>query len=95
MPSIAINIFYVRINSIENGSAFNVGQSMLSDWYNSDKKNQGFGQSYGDETDFFSPQSFIDDRDQIDAPSQKNTLAKDSPKPLAKEVPPDVCTYGS
>ncbi|GIN84959.1 hypothetical protein J6TS2_13450 [Heyndrickxia sporothermodurans] len=71
--SININIFLLKINSFENASAVNVGQNLLADWNNSDKKTQGFGQSSGDDGTFISPQSFVDDRDQIDSPSSYNS----------------------
>ncbi|PWA13445.1 hypothetical protein DCC39_00710 [Pueribacillus theae] len=74
--SININIFILKINSFENASAVNVGQNLLADWHNSDKKTQGFGQNFGDRSDFVSPQSFIDDRDQVDSPASFNVLPK-------------------
>jgi hypothetical protein len=69
-PSININIFIFKINSFENASAVNVGQNLLADWKNSDKKTQGFGQNFGDSSDFVGTRSFVDDRDQIDSPSE-------------------------
>ncbi|GIN56017.1 hypothetical protein J8TS2_03360 [Lederbergia ruris] len=74
--SININIFMLKINSFENASAVNVGQNLLADWNNSDKKTQGFGQNFGDESAFLSPQSFVDDRDQVDSPSSFNALPR-------------------
>jgi len=73
-PSIVINIFYIKINSIENTSTFNVGQSLLADLNNSDKRSQGVGQQYGDESGFIGTKSGVDDRDIIDSPSQKNSI---------------------
>ena len=70
-PSIVINIFYIKINSIENTSTFNVGQSLLADLNSSDKKTQGVGAQYGDESGFIGTKSGVDDRDIIDTPSQK------------------------
>ncbi|MGE8202963.1 hypothetical protein ACQKP0_00135 [Heyndrickxia sp. NPDC080065] len=67
--SININIFMLKINSFENASAVNVGQNLLADWNNSDKKTQGFGQSSGDEGTFIRPYSFVDDRDHVDSPA--------------------------
>ena len=61
----------MKINSIENASAVNVGQNYLADWYNSDKWNQGFGQNYGDESGIIGTKSFVDDSDMIDSPSLK------------------------
>lgn len=69
VPYININIFMIKINSFENASAVNIGQNLLADWHNSDKKNQGFGQNFGDKSDFLGTRSFVDDRDQIDSPS--------------------------
>ncbi|PKR87134.1 hypothetical protein [Heyndrickxia camelliae] len=68
-PSININIFVLKINSFENCSAVNIGQNLLADWHNSDKKNQGFGQLMGDDSPILGTRSMVDDRDQIDSPS--------------------------
>jgi hypothetical protein len=68
-PSVNINIFVLKINSFENASAVNIGQNLLADWHNSDKKNQGFGQNTGDASNFIGTRSMIDDKDQIDCPS--------------------------
>ena len=67
--SININIFLLKINSFENASAVNIGQNLLAEWHNSDKKNQGYGQNFGDESTFMGTRSFVDDKDQIDSPS--------------------------
>lgn len=67
-PYININIFMLKINSFENASAVNVGQNLLADWQNSDKKNQGYGQNFGDASGFMGTKSHVDDRDQIDSP---------------------------
>ena len=64
--SIAINIFLFKINSFENASAVNIGENFLCDWSNSSKKNQGFGQNFGDES-FFQSKSGVDDRDVFDS----------------------------
>jgi hypothetical protein len=64
--SIAINIFLFKINSFENASAVNIGENFLADWNNSSKKNQGFGQNFGDES-FFQTKSGVDDRDVLDS----------------------------
>ena|GEM_PF-5662972 len=37
-PYININFFMLKINSFENASAVNVGQNLLAEWQNSDKK---------------------------------------------------------
>lgn len=39
-PYININIFMLKINSFENASAVNVGQNLLAEWQNSDKKSR-------------------------------------------------------
>ena len=69
VPYININIFMIKINSFENASAVNIGQNLLAEWHNSDKKNQGYGQNFGDKSGFIGNRSFVDDRDQIDSPS--------------------------
>jgi len=71
MSSIVINIGCIKINSMENASAFNIGQNSLEEWTNTDKRNQGFGQNYGDESQFIGMTGYVDDRDHIDNPSQK------------------------
>ncbi|MGE6631683.1 hypothetical protein [Bacillus sp. NPDC077027] len=68
-PYININIFMLKINSFENASAVNVGQNLLAEWHNSDKKNQGYGQNFGDGSGFVGTKSHVDDRDQVDSPA--------------------------
>jgi hypothetical protein len=67
VPYVNINIFLLKINSFENASAVNIGQNLLADWHNSDKKNQGYGQNFGDNSDFVATQSAVDDRDLMDS----------------------------
>ncbi|MBO9128388.1 hypothetical protein [Bacillus sp. 165] len=67
VPYVNINIFLLKINSFENASAVNIGQNLLVDWHNSDKKNQGYGQNFGDNSDFVATRSAVDDRDQMDS----------------------------
>ncbi|WP_226670220.1 hypothetical protein [Metabacillus litoralis] len=76
--SININIYLLKINSFENASAVNVGQNLLAEWHNSDKKTQGFGQNFGDEGAFVGTRSFVDDRDGVDSPSSYSS----SPVPI-------------
>lgn len=76
IPYININIFMIKINSFENASAVNIGQNLLADWHNSDKKNQGYGQNFGDKSDFLGTRSVVDDRDQIDSPSSFESYPK-------------------
>jgi hypothetical protein len=80
IPFININIFMIKINSFENASAVNIGQNLLADWHNSDKKNQGYGQNFGDNSDFFGTRSMVDDRDQIDSPSSFDSRPIDCEK---------------
>jgi hypothetical protein len=47
VPYINININIIKVNSFENASAINVGQNLLADWHNSDKKKYGFRPKYG------------------------------------------------
>ena len=64
-----IHIHIIKVNSFENASAINVGNNLLADWHNSDKKNMGWGQNTGDGSSFLGTESMVDDRDQIDSPS--------------------------
>ncbi|BBP87747.1 hypothetical protein BsIDN1_13650 [Bacillus safensis] len=52
-PYININIFMLKINSFENASAVNVGQNLLAEWQNSDKKKKS-----GLRTEFWRCQRF-------------------------------------
>lgn len=72
-PCFIINIQMIKVNSFENASAINVGQNLLAEWHNSDKKTMGIGQSQGDGAQFLGTKSFVDDRDVIDAPSAFET----------------------
>jgi hypothetical protein len=67
-PSININIFVLKINSFENASAVNIGQNLLADWHNSDKKNQGYDRNFGHDSNFIGTRSMVDEKDQIDSP---------------------------
>lgn len=64
-----INIGMIKVNSFENASAINVGNNLLAEWHNSDKKNMGLGQNMGDGSCFLGTESMVDDRDQIDSAS--------------------------
>ncbi|WOO47532.1 hypothetical protein RY820_10125 [Bacillus subtilis] len=77
-PYININIFMLKINSFENASAVNVGQNLLAEWQNSDKKNQGYGQNFGDASGFMGTRSHVGDRDQIDSPASFESEAVNS-----------------
>lgn len=69
-PSIVTNNIYIlKINSLENASAINIGENYLIDWNNSSKHTQGFGNNSGDDSGFLGLRAAIDDRDLIDAPS--------------------------
>jgi len=68
-PCFIINIQVIKVNSFENASAINVGQNLLAEWHNFDKKTMGFGQNSGDGSQFLGTKSMVDDRDVIDSPS--------------------------
>ncbi len=68
-PVIINNIFYIKVNAIENASALNIGENYLVDWNNASKYTQGFGDNYGDSSNFLDLKAMIDDRDLIDSPS--------------------------
>ncbi|GAA3324455.1 hypothetical protein GCM10020331_052390 [Ectobacillus funiculus] len=68
VPYVNINIFLLKINSFENASAVNIGQNLLADWHNSDKKRiRDTGKNFGDNSEFVATQSAVDDRDQFDS----------------------------
>ena len=73
VPYINININIIKVNSFENASAINVGQNLLAEWHNSDKKNMGLGQNMGDGSNFIGTRSGVDDRDQFDSNSSFET----------------------
>jgi hypothetical protein len=79
VPRMVININIIKVNSFENASAINIGQNLLADWHNSDKKNMGLGQNMGDGSGFLGTRSAVDDRDQIDSPS---TFESGNPPPV-------------
>ncbi|WLR43359.1 hypothetical protein LC087_04020 [Bacillus carboniphilus] len=68
-PVITINICMIKINVIENASCLNIGQTSQSNFQNSTKKNQGFGENLADHAPFIGTQSKVDDRDEVDSPS--------------------------
>lgn len=76
VPYININICVIKINSFENASAVNIGQNLLAEWHNSDKKNQGYGQNFGDSSAIVGNHNCVDDRDQIDSPSTFETIGQ-------------------
>lgn len=84
-PSIVINIFLLKINSFENASSVCIGQNLLADWNNYDKKNQGYGQIFGDDAGIMGNRSMVDDRDGVDAPMHNEVTPFDQRKYLRKE----------
>jgi len=70
--SLVINIFLLKINAIENGSAMNIGQNFLAEWNSTAKRNEGTGSNYGDETSFSGMQNLVDDSDFMDQPFFKD-----------------------
>ncbi|WP_284139424.1 MULTISPECIES: hypothetical protein [unclassified Virgibacillus] len=84
------NIFILKINSVENASAVNIGENYLYDWNNSAKYTQGFGSNYGDACDFLGLKSAIDDRDLIDSPSTYRKSYESIPREGLNELHADV-----
>ncbi|ASS76038.1 hypothetical protein CIG75_14430 [Tumebacillus algifaecis] len=74
--SFTINIFNIKVHNIENASAMNVGQNLLSDFKNNSKHNMGYGQLIGDGNTQKELRAKLDDRDKIDAPSRDTTITK-------------------
>lgn len=74
LPTVVNNIFLLKINSVENASAVAIGQNLLVEWTNSDKRTQGYGQNYGDSSDFVGNNHLIDDKDLIDFPAATRSV---------------------
>ena len=66
MPTISINIFFLKINAI-TASSVNIGQALLADYHVGYKSNNGHGANYGDESSFIATQSAVDDKDVMDS----------------------------
>ncbi|WLR41353.1 hypothetical protein LC087_10555 [Bacillus carboniphilus] len=64
-----INVAFIKVTTIDGCSSLNIGQSFLADLSNSTKKNQGYGENFGDGAQYIGPQSLLDDHDYIDSPA--------------------------
>ena len=60
---VAINFLGLKINSIDNGSLFNLGTNQFIDHFVSYKRNQGFGEQNGDISPVIVPFCYINDAD--------------------------------
>jgi hypothetical protein len=74
MCPVVINIFFLKINVIQDGSALNIGENHLTDWNSFSKTNAGTGSLYGDRGEMDSGDIFLQDPDLVDTPCQKDTF---------------------
>ncbi len=73
MFPIVINIFFLKINVIQTGSALNIGENYLGEWSSVSKVNSGTGSLYGDQSIQDSQSVCLDDSDLFDMPILKET----------------------
>ncbi|MCL6446576.1 MAG: spore germination protein [Armatimonadetes bacterium] len=73
MLPIVINIFFLKINVIQTGSALNIGENYLGEWSSVSKVNSGTGSLYGDQSIQDSQNVCLDDSDLFDMPVLKET----------------------
>lgn len=85
MFPVIINIFFLKINVIQYGSALNIGQNCLGEWSNISKVNSGTGSLYGDQSIQESSNVCLDDADLFDLPVWKETCGGDIPACLPRE----------
>ncbi len=74
MLPVVINIFFLKINAIQNGSALNIGQNYLADWNSFSKASAGTGSLYGDQSSTDGGDVFVNDCDLVDMPARKETF---------------------
>jgi len=77
MFPIVINIFFLKINVIETGSALNIGENYLGEWSSVRKVNSGTGSLYGDQSTQDISNVCLDDSDLFDMPILKETSGRD------------------
>lgn len=85
MFPIVINIFFLKINAITEGSAVNIGQNYLGEWNSISKTNSGTGSLYGDQSNQESENTYLNDSDLFDMPVCKETLGCAPPEFLPRE----------
>jgi hypothetical protein len=70
---IELNLYGLKTGTVSNGSRISVGKQMQIRKFNTIKKNQGFGQQFGDDASIAFPKSVIHDQDCSDAEARKWT----------------------
>lgn len=63
---ITLNIWFLRVNSVSNSSAVNIGSNLLVGWQSTNKEMNGVGSLNGDGARMGALLAGIDDRDLID-----------------------------
>lgn len=82
MVPVVINIFFLKINVIENTSSLNIGQNYMADFNSFNKTNAGTGPLYGDQSIMDLDSAFVSDPDLVDMPSVKQTFPNTASKLL-------------
>lgn len=65
--SFQINVGSIKIGSIENASALNIGRNYLRSFESLSKTNQGLGNIHGDHNDLSSSMNKVEDPDLFDS----------------------------
>lgn len=82
MVPVVINMFFLKINAMQNTSSLNIGQNYIDDLNSFYKSNTGTGSTYGDQTNVDQGDVLLDDSDLVDMPSIKETLPNKASKLL-------------
>lgn len=70
-----LSIGIIKISSVENASAVNIGKNLLLDWDSHSKTNQGLGKVSGDNNILDKIANQVEDPDKVDLLSQPQSLS--------------------
>ncbi|MFD0049720.1 hypothetical protein ACFVHQ_10370 [Actinomycetes bacterium NPDC127524] len=69
-----VNLFALKVNTIDNSSFISMGPNQQFDIFVSYKRNQGIGEQNGDFSPIVTPISWLVDTDAADSNSVKNSV---------------------
>lgn len=69
-----VNVLGFKVNVMDRLSTLSFGPIQQTDIYESNKRNQGFGEENGDLTAVYIPITYINDPDLLDGNSQKGSV---------------------
>jgi len=72
---VMVNVGGLKINAIDHAAVLNMGPSQHLDIFVSYKRSQGIGEQNGDISPAIMAVSWVLDRDLVDSPTIKNSLA--------------------